>query len=335
MICDTNARSSVVKILAAFFLLLSGYVLWAGTSMNIKLQPVSVDNAESVTGVQLLNGTGVQILVGYGNRLVPEGASGAGRLPELNIDSPYGSTWEARRLDAGTLAAIYTQPGSAISWVVSRTSSGEDEKRLHSETFALYFQPRYVKGPAADPPVTAIRYQGSRADVVLFASDNRTSAPRTLGEPSKSLTDARLLQDSTGYWLFTLVNVPGHGASAGPRKCLSGDRTAGILHATRLNKDLKAEGSAIRILGVQPVYEFDVAPVPNDDVSILATTRGGAIYAKAALTDSALPPDAWKETPFERPLSSPSLIVREGVAHCAAVQDVETPDARVLRGRIE
>jgi hypothetical protein len=314
--------------------LLGVILLGSVTNMNIDLQPVPVPSAASLNGVQLLDGKGVELLAGSGGTLslIPEGQSEAQARATLRLGGLPGKTWDAL-LDGGALHAVYTEPGSAVCWIMSQRSEVEGATRLHSETFAVYLQPHYVKGAvSADAPVTAIRHQAGKAQVVYFPRSDRETVALRVGEPAASITDSRLLRDSNGYWLFTLARAPG---AATPRQTPSGRRTGGILHAIRLGKDLKSVGvAAIPILGAQPVYEFDVDRAPDGQTAIFATTQRGAIYASGALSDSPLPPEAWKETVFERPLSSPSLLLRNGVAYCAAIENMRKPDARVLRGRI-
>ncbi len=322
------------NVIIAVLPLLGVVVLGSATNMNIDLQPVPVANAASLTGVQLLDGNGVELLAGSGGTLslMPEPESGAQPGATLHLGGVPGKTWDAR-FDGGILNAVHTQPGSAVCWIMSRRSGVEEATRLHSDTFAVYLQPHYVKRAASgDAPVTAIRHENGKAQVVYFPRSDGATAVLPIGEPTASITDARLLADSNGYWLFTLVRVPGDPT---PRETPSGRRTAGILYATRLGKDLKPIGSAaIRIIGKQRVYEFDVDRAPNDETAIFATTHAGAIYARGALSDSPLPEEAWKETVFERPLSSPSLLLRNGAAYCAAIENMRKTDARVLRGTV-
>jgi hypothetical protein len=109
----------------------------------------------------------------------------------------------------------------------------------------------------------------------------------------------------------------------------------GILHATRLGDDFKAIDKPVAILGLRPVYEFDVDTGTDHEVAVLATTPNGLIYAKSALKATPLPETAIKETPFERPLSLPSLLIHDGKPYCAVIEDIGTPAARIMRAEID
>jgi hypothetical protein len=281
--------------------------------MDIKLLPLTLDDAASVTGVQLFNGSGVHLLAASGGELsvIPEGPGNAERVPAMQLGG--GHAWDGRQLDGGPLGgtfftAVYVQAGSATSSIMSKTAKARSGIRLHQETFAVYVQPHYVKGKITTLPVTAIHLKGGRAQVVLFSYDPAAGAPteRPAGEPAALMTDARLLQDATGYWMFTLAPAE---SEAAPRETGTATRVAGLLHAVRLDAELKPHGASFLIFGDHPVYEFDIEGAPGNQVALFATTPAGAIYARAALKDGPLPADAWKETRFARPLSSPSYVV--------------------------
>ncbi len=314
-------------------LTIAGAALLPAMTMTIHLEPVPLADAPAVSGVRLLDRAGIPLLLGAAGKLfVP---SESGKWPELNLGGLPGAAWDARLAADGSLAAVYTKPGSAFCWIMSRKSGAETALRLHEETFVVYVQPHFVKGLAAGLSVSAILHKNDRAQVMLFRSAERQTEPRPLGVPANFLSDARVLRDADGYWLFTQTRITGAAAGAGPRDTSSGTEMPGILHAHRFDKDLKPVGQPIPILGAQAVYEFDVEPAPDGKVAIFATTPAGAVYALSALSDSPFPHDAWKETAFKMPLSSPSLLLHDGIAHCAAVESLETKEARVLRGRIE
>ncbi len=305
--------------------------------MNIKLLPLPLDDV-SVTSVQLFEGIGVQLLVASkdGLSVITQGKPTPEIIPTMKLGGS-GATWEARRLEDGSFTAVYTQPGSAVCWVMSKRSGESEGIRLHTEAFAVYLQPHYVKGPVSESRVTAIQHKGGLAQVVLFTRDPSTRLASTvrIGGTAESIMDARLLQDSAGYWLFLLAAAPGEAGSADPRVTATGSRMAGLLHAVRLDGKLNPIRNSIQVLSGRPIYEFDIEPAPDDQIAIFATTPAGAIYARGALKDIPLKEGAWKESLFAQPLSSPSLLLRKGIAYFAAVEGVKTPNARVLRGQIE
>jgi hypothetical protein len=310
-------------------------VLWSATKMNIEFHPLPFADPRSVDAVQLVKGTGAPLLVGSnGNLLLIPESQGSPQEPAMQLGALPGMTWDAHRDGHGALSVVYTEPGSAACWVMSKKFGAQNETRLHSETFVVYLQPHFVKGPVEGLPVTAILNEEGVEHMMLFPLSDKTNTPRAAGAPGKSIMDARLLGDSTGYWLFTLSRATGESASAGPRTTPSGSRMPGLLTVMRLNHDMQAAAKEIHILGAQPIYEFDVDAAAGDHVAILATTPGGAIYAMAAIKDLPLPADVWKETKWPAPLSSPSLLVTGGISHCAVVEHLGTGHARVLRGSI-
>lgn len=308
------------------FLLMT--LAWFGTNMTIKLQPVAFEKPASVTGVRLLNGANVQTLAGsQGNLMWVGGDQADSAAKALRVGGP-GSTWDAHLGEDGNLAAVYTQPGSAVSWIMLRKTGEAKGTRLNADAFAVYVRPHFVKGPKLQ--VTSIRLADGKAQVMMLSP---SSAP--VGEEQGSITDARLLAGADGYWLFTLSRVPGVGGDAAPRETVSGKQMPGILHVTRLGEDLKLLGKPVPVFGLRPVYEFDVDAAPDHEVAVLATTPAGLIYARSALKETPVPEKLVTETPFEHPLSSPSLVVHDGKLICAVIENIGTPEARILKGQIE
>ena len=93
--------------------------------MDIKLLPLTLDDAASVTGVQLFNGSGVHLLAASGgSSVIPEGPGNAERVPAMQLGG--GHAWDARQLEGGPLGgtfftAVYVQAGSATSSIMSKT----------------------------------------------------------------------------------------------------------------------------------------------------------------------------------------------------------------------
>lgn len=311
--------------------LLSAALLGAAIHMNIPFQPVALDDAPGVDAVQLVGGDTARLLAASEGRLSSVGEARSAS-PGLTLDTGAlpGASWDARRLPGGPLQAVFTAPGSGVSGVMSRRADGGDEIRLHAETFVVFVQPRFVKGPGSR--VTAIELADDTSQVVLFASAEAAGqTPVALGRAAASITDARVLAQGDQRWLFTLVRASGDAAEAGPRTTPSGQRMPGLLYATRLDAQLQPVSAAVALLGQHAVYEFDVDAAPGNAVALFATTAAGAIYGRAPLGDTPWPASAWKETPFPRPLASPSLLVHQGQVLCAAISDLNTPQAQVLR----
>lgn len=303
--------------------------------MTIKLQPAVFDKPADVTGVQLLSGTGVQLLASFEGtpQLMGEDKS-VDSTKALQVGGMPGMTWDARRAEDGSIATVYSEPGSAVSWIKLRKTAGGGAIRLNPESFALYVHPHFVKGPKFQ--VTAIHLVDDRAQVVLFSPGSmKVPLSSPIGDQERSITDARLLAGTDGYWLFTLSRVPGVGGDAEPRETVSGSGMPEILHMTQLSEDLKPLGKPVPVLGVRPVYEFDVDVTPDHEVAVLATTPAGLIYARSALKEAPIPEKLITETPFEHPLSSPSLVVHDGKPLCAVIENIGTPAARILKGQIE
>ena len=333
---DSDCRVLLASIVtSAMFVFV--IALWAGTNnMDIKLLPVPLDGAASVGGVRLFDREGVKLLVSSpeGLSVIDGGASKAHLVPAMELDSSGG--WDARWTQGG-FATVYTQPGSAVSWVMSRNSGAPVATRINDEAFANYSQPRFAKGLLVGLPITAIYNKNGLSQVVLFSRDPQTreSSTSKLGKPMAAIMDARLLRDSTGYWLFTLAHVPHSSNPSDVVTTVSGATNAAVLLAQRLDQELKLLGEVIRVFGDHPVHEFDVDAAPNGEVVIFATTPAGAIYGRGTLTGGPLPAKAWKETLFKFRLASPSLLLHDGSAYLAAVEKPGEPDTRVLRGQID
>lgn len=126
--------------------------------MTIKLQPVAFEKPATVTGVRLLNGAHVQTLAGsQGSLMWVSGDQAGSEAKALKVGGP-GSTWDADPGEDGNLAAVYTQPGSAVSWIMLRETGEAKGTRLNDDAFAVYVWPHFVKG--AKLQVTAIRLAG-------------------------------------------------------------------------------------------------------------------------------------------------------------------------------
>ena len=323
-----RTRPAMVVALALFLSACAGV---AAADMDLSLAAVPVNDAAAVTAVQLLQGERTELLAATAGQVsLVATADGQARLnPTMSLDSS--STWEIRRFDDG-LTVLYTEAGSATSWVMSKSSTLPRGARIHEDTFVVYLQPHFVRGPGSPSGMTAIRHRDGISQVMHFSYDaaNRQNVVREIGRPATTILDARLLRDAAGYWLFTLLHAPDEATAP-----VRGARLATILTAERLDDALNARGDAIRVFGSRPVYEFDVQAAADGEIAVLATTPAGAIVGRGRLTDMPLPADQWKETPFAAPLSSPSLLISDGSTHAAALERAGEPAARLLRGRVD
>jgi hypothetical protein len=120
-----------------------------------------------------------------------------------------------------------------------------------------------------------------------------------------------------------------------PRRIISGDQMPGVLHITRRGEDLKPPDKPASVFGPRPVYKFDVDATSDGEVAVLAAAPDGLLDARSALKEVPLPEKLVEEMPFEHPLSSPSLIIRDGKPLCAVVENIRTPEARILRRQTE
>lgn len=307
----------------------------ARTTMDIKLQPLMIKDAASLTRVQLVKQSGLHLLAASGHRV-----SILGNLdgpidsrPAFEVTSGFEtSTWEAQGLAGGNFSWVYTEAGSAVNWLMTRATGEAKGMRLHSEPFAVYTEPHYVRGQGSEGLITAIHHEGGRARVLLFEKRSATGfAPSwPLDQGRTGITDARLLRDSSGFWLFLLLPPNGAMANPQPRKTGMGTRTAGLVEAIRLDQTLKASGSPIRLFGGLPVYEFDAALASDQRVVIFASTAAGAV---AAVGVSASELD-FEEIPVQPALASPTLLVEQETAHMAAILDLGGNRAAVVYGSI-
>ncbi len=306
----------------ALSLLEPGFASLATTDMNIKLQPLNLESAAPFEAVQLIERDGVQLLVVSGGTLSLLDPQGKHLVQEMAVQS--GGGWDARWV-AGNVATVYTQPGSAVSSIMFRDSGEPKGTRVNPEAFAVYVQPRFVRGNVDGFPLTAVRQEDSDAHVVLFLRNPQTGDTLThaVGSPMRTIFDARLFHNSDGYTLFV----------SGPPPDLGG--SAGVLFAQRLKNDLSPGGPSIRILGNHPMHEFDAAQFPNGEFAIFATTPAGFLYARGALGQTPLPRDSWIETKWKAPLSSPSLLIHDGSVNIAAIEDAGKLESHVLQGRLE
>lgn len=322
---------TLAAALVAAALFLSSGAFLVAADMDLTLLPVPLTNAGSIAAIQLFERDGAQLLAFSGGQLsLVTGAPGPARLVEaMPLDT--GSTWEARQF-GDELTVLYTEAGSAVSWVMSKSTRFPRGARINEETFGVYLQPHFVREPESRSGLTAIRHRGATAQVVLFSHDaaTQTDTVREIGRPATAILDARLVRDPNGYLLFTLAQA----AAEAPAPVRRGHMPA-VLTAERLDEGLNARGEPIPVFGRRPVYEFDVDRTSNGDVAVVATTPAGAILGRGVLADAPLAGDQWKETAFPQELASPSLIVSQGVTYVAAMERVGRPEARVLRGRVD
>ncbi len=323
-----------VVILAAMTTL-----LLARTTMDIKLQELLLGNTATLTRIQLFEQSGLRMLAASDQNVsIIDNLGGQAKMrPIFQISSDIQSpAWEAQPLADNSFSWVYTQVGSAVSWIMSRSSSEAQGSRLHSKAFAVYTEPHYVKGDASGATVTAILHEEGLAQVELFTRHAPTGfvPSQPLDQPRAFLTDARLLRDSSGYWLFLLMPVAGAIADPQAREIGRGTRLPGFLHAIRLDQELKSSGSLICVFSDWPVYEFDVTQSTNQRVAVFATTPAGAIFALGTLGDGPMPNDAWKETRFTSTLASPSLLIHDATAHLAAIQGLGGANATVVYGSL-
>jgi len=306
----------------------------ARTTMDIKLQPLAVNSAASLTRVQLVSQSGLHLLAASRNQVVMlSNLSGPiDSRPAFQVTSGIEiSTWEAQGIAGGKFSWIYTEAGSAVNWVMTR-ATGEEGTRVHSEGCAVYTAPHYVRGQRSEGLITAIHHDGGRARVKLFdrRSPKEFAPSRPVDEERTAITDARLLRDSSGFWLLLLLPADGAVTNPQPRKTGTGTRMPGMAEAIRLDPKLKATGLPIRLFGGLPVYEFDAATAGDQRIVIFATTAAGAVAA-VGVSPSEL---VFKETPIQPALASPTLLVEEQTAHLAAIADLGGNRAAVVYGSI-
>lgn len=303
------------------FLLAALASSWVNTDMNFNLLPVPLEAAAPIDGVELFERDGVQMMVVSGGTLSVLDTQRARLTPEMELDSSGG--WDARWVEGG-FATVFTQPGSAVSWIMSRNSGAPVATRVNPEAFAVYLQPRFVRGAVEGVPLTAVKQENGSSHVLLFSRDPRTRAllTRSLGDSFPAILDARLLRDGDGYTLFTLAQPPDLGGSAG------------VLTAQRFDAHLNAQGAAERVLGNRPLHEFSIAQASNGEFAIFATTPAGFAYARIKLGRTPLPRPSWIETAHDGTLSSPTLLIHNGSVFIAVVENAREPGARVLRGHI-
>ena len=306
----------------------------ARKTMDIKLQPLEIEDAASLTRVQLVDQSGLHLLAASGHHVSILGnlRGPIDSKPAFEVTSGFEqSKWEAQALPVGGhFSWIYTKAGSAINLLMARTTGEAEGTRVHKEPFAVYVEPHYVRGQRSEGLVTAIRLEDGQARVVLF--DRRTvagAAPsREAGHGRIAITDAQLLRDSSGFWLLLLVPANDSATNPQPRKTGTGTRMPGLVEATRLDRTLKVLGSPIRLFGGLPVYEFDAALASDQRVVIFATTAAGMVAASGVPTHELL----FKETPVQPALASPALLVEQDSAHMAAISDLGGNRATVVYG---
>lgn len=301
-------------------------VVWLGAAMTIEFAPVSVPAQATVTAIQFLERPGAPLAVSTGGRLR---LLADGVLVDL-MPIPEGTAWDARQFRAD-FSVLYSEAGSAVSSIMSRSQRFPAGGPVSPPGPGVYVRPHFVAEPDSLSGVTALQLSGNTARPVLFTTDPSTGDPviRELGTAGDPVTDARLLRDGAGFWLVTSRLTDG---MSGPPR--AGRRPA-LVVAERLDGTLRADGHAVPVLGSTPVYEFDVTHAGGDQVAIVAATPDGLIVGRGALGSAGMPPDRWSETRMSKPLTSPTLLVEGGVTHVAVIEDAGTPDARILRARVE
>jgi len=303
--------------------------------MDIKLQPLAIKDAASLTRVQLVKQPDVRLLAASGHHvsILSNLAGPVDSKPAFEVTTGFEtSTWEAQALAGGKFSWIYTEAGSAINWVMARSTGEEDGARVHSEAFAVYTAPHYVRGNRSEGLITAIHHEKGQARVMVF--DRRQATEFALSRPvdpgRTGIKDALLVRDSSGFWLFLLLPANGAVADPKPRKTGTGTRMPGLVEAIRLDQTLKASGSPIRVFAGLPVYELDVAAAGDQRLVIFATTATGVVAGVGASASELV----FKEIPLQQAVASPTLLVEQETAHMAGILDLGGDRATVVYGSI-
>jgi hypothetical protein len=324
---------------------MAGQLLGQG-KMNLKFETFPLANPASVTSLKLVSSGGVRLLLSTyarwrGTELVSAPVGQAGGAPDTVMTVggvPGQPSWDAAVLQDGSITAVWTVAGSAIMGLEHRNSRGAEAAPVNTgdDAFGVFGSPHFVKGgPPAQLPLSSIEVSGRRPRLVLFSKQPageygkcRELAVRWSAYPQ----DARILAWQGGYLLLLNALVPGltGGAAKVQRTTGSGGAVGeGIVECTKLKPDFEAAGPATRLLGGQPVYEFDAAAA-TDRIAVIATTRKGFIAGLGVLPAGVLPRNSWAETPWPAPLTTPSVLVAGPRVYFAAIESAGTPQARVL-----
>jgi hypothetical protein len=317
---------------------------WPGFNMSILFADLEIDDAASVTGVQLVQRAGqAQLLLARGSSLFETTPGKArGLTPAGSVGSP--ASWDAKPLAEvpGVLATVHVQSESAVAWAMLRAPEFHGDSRLHPETFAVYDHPRFVRGQRRDQwAVTAVRYDNGRSIPTVFPREafgpTGPQAPQSIevGSFAQPVQDMRLVQVGNGFWLLVLVADPAAAQDRQPRQLAAGSRMPGALLVQQFDAALQAISQPTALLGTVPVYEFEADAGPADGLVIFATTPEGVVYASGKPDPAkALPAGTVHQTKVDRLLVSPAVLVQGGQAHLAALADAATPKAAVLHGTV-
>jgi hypothetical protein len=319
---------------------------WMGIYMNTTLQKIDIAEAHSITGLILCHrGEEVHLLVSRGTELLEcSPRSRVGGPPRLVPAGELGgngrNAWDARLADdtRAAFAIVYVHPESAVAWVMFRRPNGGEDLRLHLEPFAVYDNPHFVRGqPPSRWMVSAVKYDDEASVPVVFSlgeGGHGLPTSRAVGN-YPHIHDARLVQDGANYWLFLLIRVPGAVDNPKVRELPTGGQVPAILHMVRLNADFAPTSKLSEVFGTLPIYEFDVDAEPKGHVVVFGTTPNGVVFGSGIPQEGKpLPREAWRETRFEQPLVSPSVLVQGRQVHLAAIANLAEKDAAVLYGTL-
>ena len=313
--------------------------------IELKFAPMHLESSGEVNSMRMVKGDGRATIA-----MLAKSADGAPTLsmgffdvsggvrarPVFRIDSPFGMpSWDVTVTTSG-LAAVWTEPGSAISPLGYRAANAPPITLTGRYASGVFQNPRFVRGePLLKAEVTSVAYAGPSRLLALFSEGLAGGQALYTSLPpigAGLLLDGLLLRNGTGYVLITKHLAPGpRGAD---RKDKRGESILpGVLHCSRLNSKFEPAGASGTPFGDQAVFEFD-ADLSGGRLVVLATTAKSISAASATVSETMLSWSASVNLPVAGEPSAPAVLSTDRNSAVAAVIDGIVSPAQILGGQI-
>ncbi len=268
-----------------------------------------------------------------------------GDLPPVSALPGPPPAWDAAQHADGSISMVWTQAGSAVVQLAIRNSLDSEEGMVNEQTpFGVFGAPHFSRpdGESRDP-IASIALLDGDPQVVIFRrnSDGSFAKYQAMDTNWRGLPlDAKLVRCQAGFILIVKVKAEIDGSLEAGRMAGNGSiLSLGYLDAFRMDGNFQTWVAMDLDLEKEPVFEFD-ALATDSSLIVLATTQGGGILGIRRIEKASTDKEFKQEVPAVEfasadPLTSPSLWVSGKIVTVAAIQNVRSPESKIVGSQME